>query len=71
MDEDEDIEWYEQSIIEELQNLSKDGITKYCRTTLYRGLGLPEKAVQIYHELLKSGKEFTFTGFTSTSCEKE
>jgi len=38
---------------------------------LYRGLGLPEKAIQVYHEYLKSRKRFYFTGFTSTSCEKE
>ena len=49
------------------------------RITLYRGLGLPEKAIQVYHDYLKKSQEnphdlktkFEFTGFTSTSCVKE
>ena len=45
--------------------------------TLYRGLGLPEKAIKEYEKLIgakkKNGKpkEFSFTGFTSTSYDKE
>ena len=45
--------------------------------TLYRGLGLPEKAIEEYEALMganqKDGKpkEFAFTGFTSTSWVKE
>ena len=41
------------------------------RTTLYRGLGLPPKAIKTYFQLLKSQKEFAFTAFTSTSLERE
>ena len=39
------------------------------RVTLYRGLGLPEKAIQVYHAYLKSDDTFQFTGFTSTSYD--
>lgn len=46
-------------------------ITWTKTTTLYRGLGLPEKAIQVYHGYRKSGKKFYFTGFTSTSLDKE
>ena len=38
--------------------------------TLYRGLGLPEDAIQTYRDLLKSQIIFSFTAFTSTSAEK-
>ena len=41
------------------------------RITLYRGLGLPEKAIQVYHAYRESGDDFFFTGFTSTSSDKE
>ena len=41
------------------------------RVKLYRGLGLPEDAIKVYHDFIESGKAFSFTGFTSTSCEKE
>ena len=41
------------------------------RVKLYRGLGLPEDAIKVYHDFSESQKEFTFTGFTSTSIDKE
>ena len=41
------------------------------RITLYRGLGLPEKAIEGYYTYLNSKEEFQFTGFTSTSCEEK
>jgi hypothetical protein len=41
------------------------------RLLLYRGLGLPENAIQVYRDYQKSGKPFQFTGFTSTSCDEE
>ena len=41
------------------------------RMTLYRGLGLPEGAIEGYRDKAKLGDVFEFTGFTSTSCEKE
>ena len=44
---------------------------KYGRVKLYRGLGLPEDAIKVYHDFSKSGEKFYFTGFTSTSCDKE
>jgi len=44
---------------------------KKDRITLYRGLGLPEKALETYKEYQANGKEFCFTGFTSTSCEED
>ena len=39
-------------------------------TTLYRGLGLPAKAIGVYRQLLESRIPFGFTGFTSTSLER-
>ena len=42
--------------------------------TLYRGLGLPEDAIQTYRELLKAkgdDRKFGFTAFTSTSINKK
>ena len=40
------------------------------RVKLYRGLGLPEDAIKVYHGFLESDKWFAFTGFTSTSCDR-
>ena len=40
------------------------------KITLYRGLGLPPLAINYYKTYLESGDAFTFTGFTSTSCEE-
>ena len=37
--------------------------------TLYRGLGLPAKAIKIYHDFLESQMFFHFTAFTSTSIK--
>ena len=39
--------------------------------TLYRGLGLPAKAIEHYKKFLESQKEFAFTAFTSTSANRE
>ena len=41
------------------------------RVWLYRGLGLPEKAIKVYHAYRESGDQFGFTGFTSTSSDVE
>ena len=41
------------------------------RITLYRGLGLPEAALDTYKEYQANRKYFSFTGFTSTSCEED
>ena len=46
------------------------------KITLYRGLGLPEKAIEDYEDLIDAKrygkpKPFAFTGFTSTSYDKE
>ena len=41
------------------------------RITLYRGLGLPVKALETYREYQANGNWFSFTGFTSTSCEED
>ena len=49
----------------------KKMLGKRRQVTLYRGLGLPEKAIQVYHAYRESGDKFFFTGFTSTSCVKE
>ena len=49
-----------------------EGKVEYdSRITLYRGLGLPEKAIEGYYTYLNSKKRFQFTGFTSTSCEEK
>ena len=39
------------------KNLTQDG-ENYSdkRITLYRGLGLPEKAIQVYHDYLKKAE---------------
>ena len=39
--------------------------------TLYRGLGLPKKAIEHYKKFLQSGTWFAFTAFTSTSANRE
>jgi len=40
----------------------KDG-----RFTVYRGLGLPEEAIETYKTFHEKNEEFEFSGFTSTS----
>ena len=47
------------------------GVDRKDTITLYRGLGLPVEAVEAYDELLKSGDEFNFTGFMSTSLDMD
>ena len=43
------------------------------RVTLYRGIGLPPKAISLYQNMLdgKTDNHFSFTAFTSTSLKKE
>ena len=38
---------------------------------LFRGLGLPLKAIKKYEEMIEPGTEFEFNGFTSTSVKME
>ena len=50
------------------QKKARDQTTN--KLTLYRGLGLPEDAIQTYRHLRMTGADFSFTSFTSTSTEK-
>mgnify|MGYP002526425831 CR=1 FL=1 len=49
----------------------KKNINEEYAVILHRRLGLPEKAIEVYRGFLKSQKPFFFTGFTSTSYDKE
>ena len=63
--------WYPPTTNMEVMKKMATGEGWSARVRLYRGLGLPEKAIQVYHAYRESGDRFFFTGFTSTSCVKE
>ncbi len=38
--------------------------------TVYRGIGLPEKAIEVYAQMLPTEDWFSFTGYTAASIDK-